>query len=60
MTLERDLPEILKPDTVPFKGGCNTVLESQQISMGGYSLIQNMRDTHPGKEKRKGQRKQNH
>jgi len=44
--------------TVPFKGGCNTVLETQQIPMGGYSMVQNFRDTHPGKVKRKGQRVQ--
>lgn len=50
--------QILKPDTVPFRGGCNTVLETQQIPMGGYSMVQNMRGTHPGFKKRKGQRKQ--
>ena len=41
----------------PFKGGCNTVLEAQQIPSGGYSMVQNMRNTHPGFISRKGQRK---
>lgn len=50
--------QIIKPDTVPFRGGCNTVLETQQIPMGGYSMVQNMRGTHPGFKKRKGQRVQ--
>ena len=50
--------EILKPTIVPFQGGCNTVLETQQIPMGKYSMLQNMRGTHPGFKKRKGQRKQ--
>jgi len=50
--------QLLKPDTVPFQGGCNTVLETQQIPMGGYSMVQNMRGTHPGFIQRKGQRAQ--
>lgn len=53
-----NLDEILQPNVVPLRGGCNTVLETQQIPMGGYSMVQNMRDTHPGKKKRKGQRVQ--
>ena len=43
--------------TVPFQGGCNTVLEPQQLPFMGYSMIQNMRGTHPGFKQRKGQRK---
>ena len=42
----------------PFQGGCNTVLEAAQIPMGGYSMVQNMRGTHPGFKQRKGQRAQ--
>lgn len=52
------LKQFTKIDTVPFRGGCNTVLETQQIPMGGYSMVQNMRPTHPGHKKRKGQRVQ--
>lgn len=43
-------------DTTPFFGGCNTVLESQQIPLGGFSMVQNLRNTHPGFIQRKGQR----
>ena len=56
--IKRDIPQILKPDIMAFNGGCNTLLKSQQIPMGMYSMVQNMRDTHPGKKQRKGQRKQ--
>jgi hypothetical protein len=44
--------------TTPFIGGCNTVLETQQIPMGRFSMVQNMRETYPGKKQRKGQIKQ--
>ena len=50
--------QITSIETVPFSGGCNTVLESEQIPMGKYSMVQNLRSTRPGKDKRKGQRKQ--
>lgn len=50
--------QLTNQDTVPFQGGCNTVLESEQIPMAGYSMVQNFRDTHPGKKKRLGQRLQ--
>jgi len=44
-------------EAFPFQGGCNTALEAQQIPLGMYSMVQNMRPTHPGFKKRKGQRK---
>jgi len=50
--------QLTKLDTVPIQGGCNTVLETQQIPMGKFSMVQNMRDTYPGKKQRKGQRVQ--
>ena len=52
------LKQLTDISTTPFSGGCNTVLESQQIPMGGYSMVQNLRPTHPGFKKRKGQRVQ--
>lgn len=39
---------------VPFRGGMFTDREVALIPSGGYSMIQNMRATHPGFEKRKG------
>lgn len=53
---KQDVSKLGDIATVPFQGGCNTVLETQQIPMGEYSMIQNMRSTHPGFKKRKGQR----
>uniref|UniRef100_A0A6M3K267 Uncharacterized protein n=1 Tax=viral metagenome TaxID=1070528 RepID=A0A6M3K267_9ZZZZ len=40
--------------TLPFRGGAVTVREIALIPLGGFSMIQNMRDIHPGKIKRKG------
>jgi hypothetical protein len=37
-----------------FRGGCNTVHERSLIPSGGYSMIQNMRNKHPGLKKREG------
>ena len=39
---------------VPFRGGMFTDRDVSLIPSGGYSMIQNMRATHPGFEKRKG------
>lgn len=51
------MPQLGTIEAQPFRGGCNTVLEPQQIQFGGYSMIQNMRNMHPGFRKRKGQRR---
>lgn len=41
-------------NTIPFRGGCNTRLEPVLIPPGRYSMVQNIRGTYPGFEKRKG------
>ena len=38
-----------------FRGGCNTYLDPQSLPTGSFSMIQNMRPTHPGFKKRTGQ-----
>lgn len=43
---------------IPFIGGCDTAREVSLIPIGGYSMIQNIRQRHPGMEQRKGQIKQ--
>lgn len=43
----------------PFRGGCNTVHERSLIPSGGYSMIQNMRNKHPGLIQRGGCREFN-
>jgi hypothetical protein len=40
--------------TLPFRGGCVTASEPGLLEFGQYSMIQNMRQNHPGMEKRKG------
>lgn len=40
--------------TVPFRGGANTVAEPALLEHGQYSMIQNMRQMHPGMKKRLG------
>jgi len=37
-----------------FQGGANTVTQKALIPFGQYSMVQNMRDRHPGKEQRGG------
>jgi hypothetical protein len=49
--------EILKPDITPLRGGCNTALEPEQLPLGMFSMVQNMRPRHPGFEQRFGPRK---
>jgi len=44
-------------EAVPFRGGMDTVRERALISAGGYSDMQNMRNRHPGLEKREGHMK---
>ena len=39
---------------IPFRGGVDTVREHALIQPGGYSMVQNMRNRHPGMEQRKG------
>jgi len=51
----KPLTDVLKG--VPFRGGVFTDRDVNLVPTGGYSWIQNMRDTHPGFEKRKGCRK---
>ena len=46
--------QILAINTVPFRGGAKTAIEKALIPGGGYSMIQNMRQAHPGMEQRKG------
>ena len=41
--------------TIPFRGGAKTVVEAGQLTAGEYSMIQNLRQRHPGMEQRKGQ-----
>lgn len=53
------MPTEVKPLTdlnkaVPFQGGCNTVLEPDLLPFGTYSMVQNMRQVHPGMQQRKG------
>lgn len=43
---------------VPFRGGCNTAIETDLLPFGAYSMVQNMRGLHPGMMQRKGCRKQ--
>ena len=40
-----------KISTIPFRGGAITAVEPAMIPSGGYSMIQNMRQVHSGKEK---------
>lgn len=44
--------EDMKP--VPFRGGCNTYLPAITLPSGAFSMIQNMRATHPGFKARTG------
>lgn len=41
--------------TIPFRGGAKTAVETGQLLAGEYSWIQNIRQRHPGFEQRKGQ-----
>ena len=41
--------------TIPFRGGCKTAIEPELLELGDYSMIQNLRQMHPGMEARKGQ-----
>lgn len=43
---------------VPFRGGCNTAIEPDLLPFGSYSMVQNMRQVHPGMQQRKGCRTQ--
>ncbi len=47
--------ELTNIKTPPFRGGCITAIEPSLLELGQYSMIQNMRQKHPGMEKRKGQ-----
>ena len=38
-----------------FNGGCKTSVNPAQLPLGEYSMVQNIRNTHPGFKKRKGQ-----
>lgn len=40
-----------KIKTIPFRGGAVTAVEPAMLSSGGYSMIQNMRQIHSGKDK---------
>ena len=40
---------------VPFRGGADTVHERALIPSGGFSMVQNMRNRHPGLVQRAGQ-----
>jgi len=44
-------------ETVPFRGGNNTRVEPALLSVGEFSMIQNMRQRHPGMEQRGGMSK---
>lgn len=44
-------------EAVPFRGGVDTVRERALVTSGGYSMMQNMRNRHPGLEKREGHMK---
>lgn len=48
MTMADKKPKIA---TVPFRGGAITAVEPAMLPSGGYSMIQNMRQVHSGKEK---------
>lgn len=50
--MKKELTDI---KTIPFRGGCITSVEPSLLEIGQYSMIQNMRQKHPGMEKRKGQ-----
>ncbi len=39
---------------IPFRGGCNTYLPAITLPSGSFSMIQNMRATHPGFKSRSG------
>lgn len=51
------LKQMTEPTALPLRGGCNTAIEKSQIPFGGFSMLQNVRGTHPGFKKRAGQRK---
>jgi hypothetical protein len=38
----------------PFKGGCITAVDKALLPMGAYSMMQNLRNTHPGFKSRGG------
>lgn len=40
--------------TTPFRGGCNTAIETALVPFGAYSMVQNFRNLHPGMVKRTG------
>lgn len=46
-----DDPQTLK---YVFRGGCKTAVEAALLKPGEFSMIQNMRNMHPGLKKRKG------
>lgn len=50
------LRKISKIRGAPLRGGCNTRLEKAQLPFGAFSMIQDMRGTHPGFKSRGGQR----
>lgn len=41
-------------EPIPFRGGCNTYLPAITLPSGKFSMIQNMRATHPGFKARTG------
>lgn len=51
----RPIADLLK--LIPFRGGAITVREKPLLPLGAYSMVQNIRNKHPGMIKRKGQRK---
>jgi len=50
------LKKISKIRGAALRGGCNTRLEKAQLEFGEFSMVQNMRGTHPGLKSRAGQR----
>ena len=50
------LKQVTKLDTVPLRGGTVTVREPALLPFGAFSMMQNIRQRHPGVIKRPGQR----
>lgn len=44
-----------RKSSIPFRGGAITAIEKPLITSGGFSMVQNIRNRHPGFEQRKGQ-----
>ena len=51
------LRELTSLQGTPFRGGAITAVKKGSIPFGGFSWVQNVRNTRPGLEKRPGQRK---